>query len=117
MAQGHPRDTNGTRASQPAGLRRLHRHRGQWKLRNGQALAGRVSRRLAEQGCPQCPGGNSILDSISVAKVAAYTRSMTAPGPIGGPRMSLGHANTLVMSGRPPAELPDPKIIGTKKRK
>ena len=45
---------------------------------------------------------------------AAYTRSMTAPGPIGVPRMSLGHANTLVMSGRPPGELPDPKIIGTK---
>ena len=28
--------------------------------------------------------------------------------------MSLGHANTLVMSGRPPGGLPDPKTIVTK---
>ena len=69
------------------------------------------------------PAGSRALSALAVTafwtrfrsrRYAAYTSSMTAPSPIGVPRMSLGHANTLVMSGRPPEGLPDPKTIVTK---
>ena len=114
ISHGPPRDTGGTRGCHAAGIRRPpSRPRSNPESYYHQCTEGTRPDRISLTQCVISIAHGGDADG---GGVDPHWRRLTRHGPIGVPRMSMSHASTLVMPGRPPGELTDPEIIFTKRK-